>query len=134
MSTSTHRRAPAPSRHVLRWAVAAVVVVAGLVALRQATMNRPDPPRTERQTAIELDVRTNASRLTFDVAATGLWAACATTVDQHSLVAMEPLAEQTFELRIEPALGHHAEARLVGCLEDVIVPRILGDVTSVEHR
>lgn len=135
MSTSYHHvGAAAPSRHVVRWIVIFAVVVAGLAVLRQATMNRPDPPRVEEASTIELDVRTNGSRLTLYDAAVGLWAACASVVDRHSLVDIDPLPDGVFALRIEPALGHHAEARLVGCLEDVTVPRILGNVTRIAHR
>ena len=134
MSPAYHRAGIAPKRHVLRWAIVAVLVVVGLAALREATMNRPDPPRGEDGTTVELDVRTNGSRLSLDAAATGLWAACASAVDEHELVDVNEQTDGDFALRIEPALGHHAEARLVGCLEDVTVPRILGNVTRIEHR
>ena len=135
MSPAYHRAGVmAPQRHVLRWVIIAVLVVVGIAALRQATMNQPDPPRAEEGTTVELDVRTNGSRLSLDAAATGLWAACASVVDEHELVDFSEQADGDFALRIEPALGHHAQARLVGCLEDVTVPRILGNVTRIEHR
>ena len=134
MSPGYHRGGLAPERHVLRWAIIAVLVVVGIAALRQATMNRPDPPRAEEGTTVELDVRTNGSRLSLDAAATGLWAACASVVDEHELVDVNEQVDGEFALRIEPALGSHAQARLVGCLEDVTVPRILGNVTRIEHR
>ena len=82
MSPAYHRAGVAPQRHVLRWVIIAVLVVVGIAALRQATMNRPDPPRAEEGTTVELDVRTNGSRLSLDAAATGLWAACASVVDR----------------------------------------------------
>ena len=63
----------APQRHVLRWVIIAVLVVVGIAALRQATMNQPDPPRAEEGTTVEptagrngharLDHRETAARL-----------------------------------------------------------------------
>jgi hypothetical protein len=113
--------------------VLGVVVVVGIVALRSATMNRPDAPRLERSTSVELTVRTNGSRLPAEAAAYGLWAACSSAVDAHQLIALDQVGESSFTIRLEPALGEHAQRRLVGCLEDTTVPRILGSVGKVEH-
>lgn len=134
MSAGYHHQQPGSSTHVVRWLLVVVVVAVGIAFLREATMNRPDPPRDEQRSTVVLEVETNASRLTPEAAATGLWAACASAVDRHALVDLATLDAKSFALKIEPALGHHAEARLVGCLEDVTVPRILGNVTGVEHR
>jgi hypothetical protein len=109
-------------------------VIAAVVILREATMNRPDPPRVEKSSTVELVVRTNGSRLGVEAAAYGLWAACSSAVDAYRLVALEPAGHDRFTLHLEPALGDHAQRRLVGCLEDTTVPRILGDVSGVQHR
>jgi hypothetical protein len=126
--------AASPRGGILRWVVFAVVAAVAIVALRSATMNRPDAPRIERSSTVELVVRTNGSRLALEDAAATLWAACASTVDAYDLVALDQLGRQTFVLRLEPALGDHAQRRLEGCLADTTVPRILGEVTRVEHR
>jgi hypothetical protein len=128
-------QAAAPSRGgILRWVIFGVIAVVAIVALRQATMNRPDAPRIERTSTVEVSVRTNGSRLALEDAAGVLWAACASTVDAYDLVALDQVGRQLFALRLEPALGDHAQRRLLGCLEDTTVPRILGEVTRVEHR
>ncbi len=105
MSPAYHRAGVAPKRHVLRWAIIAVLVVVGIAALRQATMNRPDPPRAEEGTTVELDVQTNGSRLSLAAAATGLWAACASVVDRARAGRRQRADDGDFALRIEPALG-----------------------------
>jgi hypothetical protein len=127
-------QASAPRGGILRWVVFAVIAAVAIVALREATMNRPDAPRVEKASTVEVVVRTNGSRLALEDAAGTLWAACASTVDAYDLVALDQVGHQRFALRLEPALGDHAQRRLLGCLEDTTVPRILGEVTRVEHR
>ena len=135
MTESLLHPAPTATRGgVVRWVVIAAVVAAGVLVLREATMNRPDVPRVEKSSTIELVVRTNGSRLPAEAAAYGLWAACSSAVDAYQLMGMDEVGENRFAIRVEPALGEHAQRRLVGCLEDTTVPRILGSVSKVEHR
>ena len=135
MTESLLHPAPTATRGgVVRWVVIAAVVAAGVLVLREATMNRPDVPRVEKSSTIELVVRTNGSRLPAEAAAYGLWAACSSSVDAHQLMGIDEVGENRFAIRVEPALGEHALRRLTGCLEDTTVPRILGSVSKVEHR
>jgi hypothetical protein len=129
--------APPKRGRWLRWVLAAVVVAAGLAVLREATMNRPDPPRSERTSVIELVVHRNDTNLSAAEAADVLVTRCSITVDDHRVAAptaVESNRDNRFLLTVEPALGHHAQLRLVGCLEDLTVPRILGEVARVDHR
>jgi hypothetical protein len=44
---------------------------------------------------------------------------------------LEPLGEGRYRALLQPAVGQHDERQLVGCLEDLTVERVLGDVESV---
>ena len=37
-------------------------------------------------------------------------------------------------MTITPAIGEHGENRLVGCLEDLTIDRVIGDVVAIESR
>jgi len=110
------------------------VVVAGMAAalvigLMQVTQNRHDTDRHDGTSTLVLSVSTKRG---FDpeLAAHSLWAACQTTVLSNRLVSMAAAAEG-FTLAVEPALGEHAERRLVGCLEDATVDLVSAHVVSV---
>ena len=63
-------------------------------------------------------------------AAVALWAVCAATVPGE--VSATPTAgRRPGEVTVAPAIGEHGRRRLVGCLEDVTLDRVVGHVVSV---
>jgi hypothetical protein len=117
-------------RRALAGLALAAVVAAGLVGLREATQNRPDPAREGTATELTLQVRTRGGYPDL-LGAQGLWGVCQQTVSQarlrQSLVEVGP---GRFTVVVEPSLGRHATRRLRGCLEDATVPRVSGRVAS----
>ena len=43
---------------------------------------------------------------------------------------LAPIAGGRYRVVLEPAVGDHERRKLVGCLEDLTVDRVLGDVES----
>jgi len=107
--------------------VATVVAVMGLA---EATQDRRDGPNPGTRSEVVLDVETRDG-FERDVAAQGLWATCQQTVENKRLESFEALGDGRFSIIVEPAIGENAERRLVGCLEDFTIDRVLGNVIEI---
>ncbi|MGH9138285.1 MAG: hypothetical protein ACRD0G_14775 [Acidimicrobiales bacterium] len=104
-------------------------------AMGDAFQTRPDSVPPDSVSEIVLEVRENGYLQPLGDGARNLWASCAGTtsrdvVADESFVEVEP---GTFRVVVQPALGEHGQERLVGCLEDLTVERLQGDVVSVRH-
>lgn len=107
-----------------------LVLAIGIVAMREATQNRPDVAVEGSTTAVDFDVSTRRFRSGEQAAAAALWAVCSATVDGDVSPVPQAVAGH-WRVRISPAIGEHGENRLVGCLEDVTIDRVQGDVLTV---
>lgn len=108
----------------------AVASVVGLGALADATQNRPDERVAGSVTEVAFTVSTRDHRHGDAGAAAALWAVCAGTVPGD--VSPAPAERDgVFEVTVRPAIGEHGENRLVGCLEDATLDRVLADVVTV---
>jgi len=116
--------------------VVVALLVAGLAValvfeLAEVTQNRHDTDRHDGVSTIVVSVSTKRGFDT-ELAAHSLWAACQPTVLANRLVSLTPQAEGGhLALAVAPALGEHAERRLVGCLEDATVDLVSAHVVSV---
>ena len=111
-------------------AVLAVLAVAGIVVgMAELTQNRPDAVRAGSRTTVAFTVATRDVQRGEPAAAAALWAVCAGTV-AGEVSAPEAVGEE-WRVTIMPAIGEHGENRLVGCLEDVTLDRVIGDVVDV---
>jgi hypothetical protein len=110
-------------------AVAAVGGV-GIRGLANLTQNRNDNAAAGTRSELILEVDTKDG---YDhrLAAEGLWAVCQQVVDQVRLQSFEERGDAEFAIVVAPAIGAKVEQRLVGCLEDLTIDRVLGDVTAV---
>jgi hypothetical protein len=118
------------------------VVIAGAMAvdeLSDLTQSRPDPVNDAAVTELVVAVEEDRFGTGIDGAADALWAVCA--AQTSSLVAggagLDRIDDGRYRAVLEPAVGHHEEKKLVGCLEDLTVDRVMGDVESfrtVERR
>jgi hypothetical protein len=110
-------------------AVAAVVVV-GIARLADLTQNRPDERVPGSETTVEFQVSTRDYPRGEAAAALALWTICSSMVGGR--VTPQPVeAAGDWQVRISPAIGEHGEDRLVGCLEDLTVERVIGNVVSL---
>ncbi|HEX4984139.1 MAG TPA: hypothetical protein VFV63_20720 [Ilumatobacteraceae bacterium] len=101
----------------------------GVVALMEATQNRPDDPPPGSTSTVAFTVSTRDFPGGNSTAANTLAAVCAATVD--SVVSAPAASGDEWLVRITPALGEHGRKRLEGCLEDVTLDRVIGHVTDV---
>jgi len=110
-------------------AFGAVLVVA-VLGLADATQNRADGLKSGTRSEVVLEVET---RDVYDpeVAAQGLWGTCQQTIDHKRLRSFESLGDGQFSIVVEPAIGEHDERRLVGCLEDFTIDRVVGNVIEI---
>lgn len=120
------------------YVLGALLIAGGLLAadyLGDATQTRPDAPRPGMQTEIVFDVDLYRYRQDDLTAAHALWATCTSTVSNRPVVPLERVGPGRFRLVLQPALGEHARERVVGCLRDLTVDRVRGQVVSVtDHR
>lgn len=116
-------------RRALAVAGVAVALAGGVSGLADATQSRPDP-RSADGTDVVVSVRTRAS-LDADLAVASLWAACQPTVRATRLTALSPLGHGRYRLELSPGVGDHGRRRLVGCLEDATIERVVAHVEEV---
>jgi hypothetical protein len=115
--------------------VALIVAIGalGIIGLLQLTKNQPDPIVTGSRSEVVLRVSTKPP-LTERQGAASLWAVCLLRAHQHRLVGQHEDRDGDMVYVIRPALGEHARRRIVGCLEDATIERVLGKVTNVRTR
>jgi hypothetical protein len=111
--------------------VLAVVTGLGIFGLAELTQNRPDPVDRDSSTIVRFDVATRGYRGGDDSAAQALWAVCAATVPGE--VTSPAGIAGDYEVTIRPAIGENGRKRLLGCLEDGTLDRVMGHVTEVSH-
>lgn len=107
------------------------VVVWGLFGLADATQNRPDERVAGTETIIAFTVSGSDYPRGEDAAAIALWTICSSTIGGDVSPVPAQQAGGEWEVSVTPAIGEHGEARLVGCLEDLTVDRVTGDVVSL---
>jgi hypothetical protein len=110
--------------------VAVVALAAGIVAVREATQNRPDAVVAGSTTLVDFDVDLHRYHRGEPAAAAALWLVCSASVSGDVSAVPEPV-EDHWQVQITPAIGRHGRARLVGCLEDVTIDRVVGDVLAL---
>ena len=110
-------------------AAAAFVVVSELGDL---TQSRPDPVQADAATELVLSVDEDRFGPGETGAAAALWAICAAQTRSRVIEdgQLRPIGDGRYRVVLRPAVGHHEQKKLVGCLEDLTVDRVVGDVES----
>lgn len=112
----------------------AVMCALGVSGLAELTQNRPDPVKAGSATALTFDVDTRDYQRGDGAAAQALWAVCAATVGGEVSSVPAPAAgtvDDAYTVSISPAIGENGRKRLVGCLEDATLDRVIGHVQSI---
>lgn len=117
-------------RRAVAAAAALFALVAAIAVLAEATQNRVDARVPGSRTTVEFTVSTRDYRRGDDAAAAALWVTCAATVGGDVSPVPEPVGGR-WRAVVSPAIGDHGENRLVGCLEDVTLDRVVGDVLDL---
>jgi hypothetical protein len=110
--------------------VTAVALAIGIVAVREATQNRPDAVVDGSISVLDFDVALHDYRRGEAAAASALWVVCSASVAGDVSPVPEPVDDH-WRVQITPAIGEHGSARLVGCVEDVTIDRVVGDVLAL---
>jgi hypothetical protein len=118
-------------RRSIAWILGAVVGAVAIVGLADATQNRPDVIVPGSSTSIRFTVETHRFARGDAAAADTIWAVCIATVG-HAVATMPEPVGDAWEVEVTPALGEHSRRRLVGCLEDATVDRVLANVIAFE--
>ena len=98
--------------------------------MAELTQNRPDVVRAghdDDRRLLRVDPRLPAGRAGGGGRALG---GVRGDRRRHASPVPEPVGD-AWRVTIEPAIGEHGENRLVGCLEDVTIDRVVGQVLSL---
>jgi len=110
-------------------ALLVAVVAVGVYAMAELTQNRPDEVRAGSVTTVSFTVSTRDAQRGEPAAANALWAVCAATVP--GAVSGPAVVDDAWQATVTPAIGDHGRKRLIGCLEDVTLDRVVGRVVSI---
>jgi hypothetical protein len=112
-----------------------VVTIGGLDVLADATQSRPDPVRAGEVTELVLAVDEDRFGPGEAAAAGALWAVCAAQTKSRPTTpdGPEALGDGRYRVVLEPAVGEHDRRKLVGCLEDLTIDRVRGNVVAFRH-
>lgn len=129
--------APPPGRPALKVGAVLVLLAASVLAvdaLGDLTQSRADHVAPDSRSEIVLSITTRDYRQPAETAAEALWSACAGTTNRRLVEdpGIVDIGGGRVRFSVTPALGQHAHRKLVGCLEDATIERVLGDVESVE--
>lgn len=118
-----------------RVALVVAVLLAGVVAvdlLGDLTQSRPDVINEAAVTELVVSVREDRFGTGPDDAAGALWAVCASQTRSRSVVGggLDRIGDGRYRAVLVPAVGNNERKKLVGCLEDLTIDRVLGDVES----
>ena len=115
--------------------VLVVLTIGSVDVLADATQSRPDPVRTGEVTEFVIAVEEDRFGPGEAAAAAALWAVCAaqTTSRPTTDGGPEALGDGRYRVVLAPAVGEHDQRKLVGCLEDLTIDRVRGDVVAFRH-
>ena len=115
--------------------VAAVVVVVGVVLLREQTMTRHQPgvPGTATEVIVSAATRNNEPASTVAELTQALVSTCRLEVDAEPVSDLERLSrgDHRYRLMLAPALDEFDERQLHGCLEDARINHLQLKVTQL---
>ena len=115
--------------------VAAVVVVVGVVLLREQTMTRHQPrvPGTATEVVVNAASRNNEPASTVAELTQALVSTCRLEVDAEPVSGLERLSSEhhRYRLVLAPALDEFDQRQLHGCLEDARINHLQLKVTQL---
>lgn len=114
--------------------VVAAVAVVGVSELSDRTQTRADEVDHSRASTIVFRIRVGAYDGTLAEAAAAQWGVCAGTIGgEVREPGVEQLDDERFRVTVVPAVGKYGERRLVGCLNDAAVDRVMSSFVSMDN-
>lgn len=134
---------PTPPRarsHPWRGLLLAAASVAAMVAttaaidvIADAIQTRPDTVQPGVATTVDVRMSGAAAQQSTQRHATELWGTCSHALHSRGVGAtVEALPDGRARILVPSDIGHHAEQRLRGCLEDAVVDRVQASVVSID--
>ena len=118
-------------KRTIGYVALALALFASVQLIMKATKDGLDQRAAHSLSVIEFTVDANDKQGGEPAAADALWTVCSPTVD--GAVSPRPQAiGDAWRVTVAPAIGEHGRKRLVGCLEDMTIERVLGHVRSIE--
>jgi hypothetical protein len=111
----------------------ALALFASVRLIMEATQDGPDPRAPGSSSTIEFTVTANNKHGGESAAAAALWAVCSTTVD--GTMSQRPQAlGGAWRVTVAPEIGPRGQRRLIGCIEDMTIERVIGRVRNIERN
>lgn len=131
---------PAPARrphHTLAWVLGTVLTIAlgigAVEGLRHLTQTRTDAVGGPGTTTIGLRIDQKSVDRPLPVVVADLWAGCRNRVPgDPKIVDVREVDDRQLIVTVDQAFGRVGRARIVGCLEDLNLDRVLADVLTFE--
>ena len=116
-------------------AVAAMLVVIGVLVLRERTMSRHEPRVPGTATEIVVEAATNAGAAATTEFTRALVGICRLEVDAELVSEPERVSDQhhRYRLVLAPALDEFDERQIHGCLEDARVNHLQLEVLTLRR-
>lgn len=108
----------------------AVAVIFGVHLLQEATEYHGDAG-AEAQTTVLFSIKDNDFGHGDAFAATALWQTCIATIGWTGEDEPAPAGERTYRAVLRPSLPDDTRRRLRGCIEDLVVNHVKGNVVSM---
>ena len=102
----------------------------GVEAVRRLTQSTVDAPVRTGSTELVVAVRSPDERTPVEMAV-ALWTVCRERLDQWPVATVEAVRDDEVTLRLDQALSETARRRMVGCVEDFTLERVLGTVVRL---
>jgi len=125
---------PASTRARRTSAVAMVIAVLalalGVEMTRRVTQSNEAENTAPGTTSIVVEVRSASSSSAADTA-TVLWSVCARQLDEAPAITALAAAGRLVAFKVDRAMGRTAQRRVMGCLEDFTLDRVVADVVEL---
>ncbi|MDP2292269.1 MAG: hypothetical protein Q8M22_13855 [Actinomycetota bacterium] len=137
-STVLGRSDSAERRRARRRSLALLVVIvlavgAGTETIRRLTQSGTGDIVSPGATTMTIEIRTTGER-TPETLMSALWTVCAGRLSSEVRITSMRSDGPTVTITIDHALGETGRRRLVGCLEDLTIERVLAEVTHVHSE
>lgn len=115
---------------VVATVLAVLALVAGVEMTRRVTQSNEAENTATGTTSIVLDVRSSPIRDATDTA-TVLWSVCALQLDEAPAITAIATAGRLVAFKVDRSLGRTAQRRVMGCLEDFTLDRVVAEVVDM---
>ncbi len=127
------RRRGRRGRRVLATGVAVLLVIGGILVLRDATQTRAEPGAERGETHIRLAISQRGNSQPAEEIAEALWIACHGRLPATASVGeMDQLDVETVDLVVDQGMGPLRRRRFFGCLEDATLEHVSARVEQFE--